>query len=57
MELAMATPIAFLEWNCFYPLSELLSGDKNPNVTIQEWMDRPDEIKPPCIKGFGVLTS
>ena len=47
----------FLELNCFCLLSELLSGDKDPNVPIQGWMDGPDEIKPPSIKGYGVLTS
>nr|POE61927.1 hexokinase-3 [Quercus suber] len=46
MKLAMDTPIAFLEWNCFCRLSELLRGDKDPDVPIQGWTDRPNETKP-----------
>ena len=57
MKLAMATPIAFLEWNCFCWLNELLRVDKDPNVPIQGCMDRPNETKPPSIKGYGLLTS
>jgi len=36
----------FLEWNCFRPLNELLSGSKDPNVPVQGRMDRSNEIKP-----------
>ena len=56
-DLAASIPIAFLESNCFRPLSELFSGSKDPNVLIQGCMDRSDEIKPPSIKGYGALTS
>ena len=46
----------FLESNYFHPLRELISGDKDLNVPIQGWMDRPDVIQPTSIKGYGVLT-
>ena len=57
MSLVTTIPIAFLESNCFRPLSELFSGGKDPNVLIQGWMDRSDEFKPPSIKGYGALMS
>ena len=56
-DLATSIPIAFLESNCFRPLSELFSGNKDPNVLIQGCMDRFDEIKPLSIKGYRALTS
>ena len=47
MSLATTIPIAFLESNCFRPLSELFSSGKDPNVLIQGRMDR----------SYGALTS
>ena len=31
---------SLLEWDCLHPLSKILSGYKNPNMSARSWIDR-----------------
>ncbi|CAL8992936.1 unnamed protein product [Prunus brigantina] len=50
-EICDGSPYGLPKRNCLNPLCEIFGGCEDPYVAVGWWMDSPNQVKPPSMKG------